>query len=179
MTAATEIYGVLAEFGDAESLTAAARAARGAGYRRLDAYSPIPIENLAEDLGRQPSGLPLVTFVGGFLGGLSSYALQYYVAVIANPLNVGGRPLHSWPAYVPIVFETTILGAALAAVLGMLALNGLPRPHHPLFNVPEFKLASRDRFFLCLEARDPQFDLEQAQQFLRGLSPRGLWEVPL
>jgi ActD protein len=179
MTSTTDLYGVLAEFGDAASLAAAARAARAAGFRRFDAYSPIPLEDLEDTLPATPGRLPLLTFVGGLLGGLGGYALQYYVAVIANPLNVGGRPLHSWQAYVPVIFEMTILGASLAAVLGMLALNGLPRPHHPLFNVPEFKLASRDRFFLCVEARDPQFDLEKARQFLASLSPRGLWEVPL
>jgi hypothetical protein len=179
MTVASDLYGVLAEFGDPESLVDAARAVRAAGYRRFDAYSPIPLEGLEDELGEQPGRLPLLTFVGGLLGGIGGYWLQYYVAVIANPLNVGGRPLHSWQAYVPVVFETTILGAALAAVLGMLALNGLPRPHHPLFNVPEFKLASRDRFFLCVEARDSQFDLERVRQFLTSLAPRGLWEVPL
>ncbi len=178
MSAATELYGLLAEFGDPASLAAAARAAREAGYTRIDAYSPIPIEDLAADLGRQPTRLPILTFVGGLLGGIAGYALQYYVSVVAYPLNVGGRPLHSWPAFVPVVFEMTILGAALTTVLGMLALNGLPRPHHPLFNVPEFKLASRDRFFLCVEARDPQFDLPRVRQFLESLAPRGLWEVP-
>lgn len=179
MTATTDLYGVLAEFGDPASLVDAARAARAAGYRRIDAYSPIPLEDLEDDINSQPGRLPALTFIGGLSGGLAGYALQYYVAVVAYPLNVGGRPPHSWQAYVPVVFEMTILGAALAAVLGMLALNGLPRPHHPLFNLPEFKLASRDRFFLCVEARDPQFDLERVRRFLQGLAPRGLWEVPL
>ena len=179
MPTSDDIYGVLAEFGDPESLAAAARAAKGAGYKRIDAYSPIPIEGLAGDLGREPSGLPLLAFVGGSLGAAAGYALQYYVSVIAYPLNVGGRPLHSWPAFVPVIFEMTIFAAALTIVLGMLALNGLPRPHHPLFNVPEFKLASRDKFFLCVEARDLKFDLEGVRQFLAGLGPREMWEVPL
>jgi hypothetical protein len=179
MSPPQDIYGVLAEFGDPASLSAAARAAKDAGYKRIDAYSPIPIEGLAGDLGREPSGLPLLAFVGGLLGAAGGYALQYYVSVIAYPLNVGGRPLHSWPAFVPVIFEMTIFAAALTIVLGMLALNGLPRPHHPLFNVPEFKLASRDKFFLCVEARDLKFDLEGVRQFLAGLGPREMWEVPL
>jgi len=156
----------------------AAEAAYRAGYRRLDAYSPMPIEGLAAAVGKTTTRLPLIALLGGIAGGIGGYALQYYVALITYPLNVGGRPLHSWPAFIPATFETTVLGAATAIVLGMLALNGLPRPHHPLFNVEAFKLASRDRFFLCLEASDPLFDLEITTKFLEDLAPRGLWEVP-
>jgi ActD protein len=144
MAEAPDIYGLLAEFGDAESLRSAAAAATAAGYRRVDAFTPMPVEGLAEALGKTYTRIPAITFLGGLVGGISGYALQYYVAVIAYPLNVGGRPLHSWPAFIPVTFEMTVLCAALAAVLGMLALNGLPRPHHPLFNIDEFKLASRD-----------------------------------
>jgi len=178
MATASDIYGLLAEFKDPAALTEAARAAHGAGYRRMDAYTPIPVEGLSQALGMTHTRLPMVTFFGGLLGALAGYALQYYVSALAYPLNIGGRPLHSWPAFIPVVFETTVLGAALTAVLGMLAFNGLPRPHHPLFNVPEFKLASRDRFFLCIEARDRQFDVERTRDFLERLSPQQLWEVP-
>lgn len=178
MSAPANIYGLLAEFGDAETVRKAAESARLAGYRRLDAYSPMPVEGLAAAVGKTSTRLPFIALMGGILGGLSGYALQYYVSVISYPLNVGGRPLHSWPAFIPATFETTVLGAALATVLGMLALNGLPRPHHPLFNIEEFKLASRDRFFLCIEAVDPLFDLEVTTSFLDDLSPRALWEVP-
>ena len=178
MATASDTYGLLAEFPDPAALTEAAQAAHAAGYRRMDAYTPIPVEGLSQALGMTHTRLPAAIFLGGLLGGLAGYALQYWVAVDAYPLNIGGRPLHSWPAFIPVVFETTVLGAALTAVLGMLAFNGLPRPHHPLFNVPEFKLASRDRFFLCIEARDRQFDLDQTRDFVEGLAPRQLWEVP-
>jgi hypothetical protein len=177
MNTASDLYGVVAEFQDPESLVAAARAARAAGYRRFDAYSPIPLEDINEAIG-ETSRLPWITFFGGLFGGLGGYALEYYVAVIAYPLNIGGRPLHSWPAFIPVTFECTVLGASLAAVLGMLALNGLPRPHHPLFNVDQFKLASRDKFFLCIEARDPAFEALKVLHFLEQLAPRGVWEVP-
>lgn len=160
------IYGVLGEFPTAEHLTAAAHAAREAGYRRMDAYSPFPVEGLADALGARRSRLPLIVLIGGICGGLIGYLMQYYMVVVSYPLNIGGRPLHTWPAFVLVTFELTILGAALSAVLGMLALNGLPRPYHPLFNVPEFNLASQNRFFLCIEATDPQFDVPNASDFL-------------
>jgi hypothetical protein len=171
------LYGLLAEFVDSHALIEATRHARTAGYRRIDAFSPFPVEALEEALALPPSRLPWLVMLGGVVGGLSGYALQYWVSVIEYPLNIGGRPLHSWPAFIPVTFETTILGAALTAVLGMLALNGLPMPYHPLFNAPQFGLASRDRFFLCIEASDPQFDLEQTRQFLSELHPREVIEV--
>jgi len=173
-----ELYGLLAEFEHPHELLAAAATARDAGYRRVEAYSPIPLEGMTEALGTVPTQLPRLTLLGGLLGAAVGYALQYWVAVIEYPLNVGGRPLHSWPAFLPIVFELAVLGASLTAVLGMLALNGLPRPHHPLFAVPEFRLASRDRFFLCIEARDAKFDLDQTRSFLSELHPKSLIEVP-
>jgi len=178
MAAGADIHGLLAEFPDPDALSAAASAAHAAGYRRMDAFTPIPVEGLSEALGIKHTRLPLVTLLGGLFGAAAGYALQYYVSVVAYPLNIGGRPLHSWPAFIPVVFETTVLGAALTAVLGMLAASGLPRPHHPLFNVPEFKLASRDRFFLCIEARDPAFDAIATRDFLERLSPKQVWEVP-
>jgi len=171
------LYGLVAEFDNPTALVAAANAARLEGYRQLDAYSPIPIEELHDAIGFHHTRLPLIVLIGGLVGGLGGYALQYWASVSAYPLNVGGRPFHSWPQFIPVTFETTILGAALAAVLGMLALNGLPMPYHPIFNAPRFALASRNRFFLCIEARDPKFDRDATQRFLEGLEPRGVSEV--
>jgi hypothetical protein len=160
------LYGLLGEFASAEQLLHAAKRAADEGYRRVDAYSPLPIEGMSEAIGFHGTRLPLIVLIGGIAGGLLGYGMQYYMAVVSYPLNIGGRPLHSWPAFIPVTFELTILGAALAAVLGMLALNGLPRPHHPLFNVPEFSLATQSRFFLCLEATDPLFDLDASAALL-------------
>lgn len=156
----------MAEFANPESVLGAAQRAFAAGYRHMDAYTPFPVDGLAEAIGFRRTGLPLIVLLGGIAGGLGGYALQYWVSVLAYPLNIGGRPLHSWPAFVVVTFELTILVAALAAVLGMLALNGLPKPYHPVFNVPRFALASEDRFFLCIEATDPQFESEQTRRFL-------------
>ena len=164
-------YGLLAEFDDATSLVAAAANARDAGYRSMDAYSPFPIEELHHALGSHQTKLPLIVLIGGLVGCLGGYALQYWASVIAYPVNIGGKPLHSWPAFIPVTFECTILVAALSCVLGMLALNGLPQPYHPVFNVPRFALASRNRFFLCIEATDPKFDVEDTKRFLETLSP--------
>ena len=171
------IYGVIAEFADPNTLLTATRRAHEEGYRRMDAYTPFPIEELSEALGHRHTRLPVIVLIGGILGGLGGYLLQYWTTVIDYPLNVGGRPLHSWPAFIVPTFEMTILGAALAAVLGMLALNKLPMPHHPVFNVPRFALASRDRFFLCIEAADPKFDLEDTANFLRSLGAREVSDV--
>src|SRR5436853_6973341 len=166
------IYGLLAEFDDPNALVAATRSAYHQGYRRMDAYSPFPIEELHEALGERESALPLIVLLGGLFGCAGGYGLQYWVSAIAYPVNVGGRPFHSWPAFIPVTFECTILVAALSAVLGMLALNRLPMPYHPVFNVPRFALASRNRFFLCIEAKDPRFDLEKTRRFLETLNPR-------
>jgi hypothetical protein len=162
---------LLAEFDDPTSLVAAAANARDAGYRCMDAYSPFPIEELHHALGSHSTKLPMIVLSGGLVGCFGGYALQYWASAIAYPLNVAGKPLHSWPAFIPVTFECTILGAALSAVLGMLALNGLPMPYHPVFNVPRFALASRNRFFLCIEAKDPKFDVEDTRRFLETLSP--------
>jgi ActD protein len=169
---ASAIYGLMAEFDDPGALVAAAHKAHEEGYRRLDAYSPFPIEELHEALGMHHTRLPLIVLIGGLLGCGGGYALQYWASAIAYPLNVAGKPLHSWPAFIPVTFECTILGAALSAVFGMLALNGLPQPYHPVFNVARFALASRNRFFLCIEARDKKFDLAETRRFLEGLEPR-------
>jgi hypothetical protein len=176
--APAELYGLLAEFSDSDALLNAVRAASAAGYRQMNAYTPFPLEGLSEALGQKRSRLPLVVLLGGIAGGGLAYFMMYYASVISYPINVGGRPLHSWPAFIPITFELTVLGASFAAFLGMLGLNGLPHPHHPLFAVPEFSLASRNRFFLCIEARDPLFHTEQTRRFLEGLAD-SVHEVPL
>jgi Protein of unknown function (DUF3341) len=166
------IYGLMAEFDDPSSLVAAAERAHREGYRCMDAYSPFPIEELHEALGSRHTRLPLIVLIGGLCGCIGGYSLQYWSSVIAYPLNIGGKPLHSWPAFIPVTFECTILVAALSAVLGMLALNRLPQPYHAVFNVPRFALASRNRFFLCIESIDPKFDLERTREFLGTLGPR-------
>jgi len=171
------IYGLLAEFDDPNSLVVATERAHREGYRRMDAYSPFPIEELHEALGGRPSRLPLIVLIGGLIGCAGGYALQYWVSTMAYPLNIGGRPFHSWPAFIPVTFECTILAAALTAVLAMLGLNGLPMPYHPVFSVPRFALATRNRFFLCIEARDAKFDLDGTRRFLESLSPREVTTV--
>ena len=171
------LYGILAEFESAESLLAAAHGAHAAGYRQMDAYSPYHVEGLTQALGFRATRLPWLVLAGGIVGGISGYLFQVYGNAINYPYNVGGRPLHSWPMFVPVTFELTILCAALAAVLGMLALNGLPRPHHPLFNAERFALASRDRFFLCIEARDPNFEESTARSFLESVAAKEIETV--
>jgi molybdopterin-containing oxidoreductase family membrane subunit len=171
-------YGLLAEFDNAKDLVIAAARARDAGYRHMDAYSPFPIEDLPEALGQRPTKLPLVVLIGGVLGGLTGFLLQYVTSVYNYPLNVGGRPLNSWPMFIPVTFECTVLGASLAAVVGMLTMNGLPMPYHPLFHVERFALASRDRFFLCIRAADRKFNLEATRKFLAGLGAKEVTEVP-
>lgn len=174
---AARLYGLMAEFEDPTALVDAARAAREAGFTQLDAYSPFPIEALTEALDLHDRKLPAVVLGGGILGGLAGYALCYWCSVIEYPLNVGGKPFHSAPAFIVPTFETTILFAAFAAVFGMLALNGLPMPYHPVFNAPRFALASRDRFFLCIEAKDPKFDHDETWAFLTKLGPRVVVDV--
>ena len=171
------IYGLMAEFETPSSLVAAARAARERGYRKLDAYTPFPIEELSDALHLHKNKLPLIVLLGGIAGGALGYLLQYYVTVVYFPINIAGRPLHSWPAYIIITFEMTILVAAISAVLGLFALCGLPMPYHPTFNVPRFVQASRNRFFLCIEATDPLFDHDKTIDFLETLEPREVSEV--
>ena len=171
------IYGVIAEFDNPSDLVRAARAAREKGYRKLDAYTPFPVEELSDALHLHKNRLPMIVLIGGIVGGLAGYLLQYYVTVVYFPINIAGRPLHSWPAYIIITFELTILFAAISTVLGLLGLCGLPMPYHPVFNVPRFALASRNRFFLCIEATDPLFDRDRTCSFLETLEPREVSEV--
>ena len=171
------IYGLMAEFETPEKILEAALRTHAAGYRRIDAFTPIPVEGLAEAVGFDWTSLPIVVFIGGLLGGSTGFTMCWYANVISFPLNVGGKPLNSWPMWIPITFELTILGAALSAVFGMLAMNGLPTPYHPVFNVSRFALASTDRFFLCIKARDKNFDRNRTKVFLEELKPNGVFEI--
>ncbi|MEP7097281.1 MAG: DUF3341 domain-containing protein [Dokdonella sp.] len=170
-------YGLIAEFADDRALVDAAKRAHAEGYRNIDAYAPFSVEGLSEALGFRKDRVALIALLGGVLGGASVYFLQWYTAVIDYPINSGGRPLHSWPAFIPATFEMTVLGAALAAFFGMLILNGLPKLYHPIFNAPGFDLASRDRFFLCIESRDPRFEMQETRQFLERLAPLKVAEI--
>jgi hypothetical protein len=172
------LYGVIAEFTDPASLLNAAHATHEAGYREIDAFSPFPIHGLAEAIGFHKSRLSLIVLVMGLLGGFGGFFMCWYANVVTYPWNIGGRPLNSWPAWIPITFECTILLAALGAVFGMLALNGLPMPYHPVFNLRRFDQASRDKFFLVIQSRDPKFDLSEVRDFLDALNPREVTDVP-
>jgi hypothetical protein len=171
------LHGLVAEFENPNTLVTATRRAVQEGYHRLDAYTPFPIEELHEALGIHHTRVPLIVLVCGLIGCASGFGLAYWVSAIAYPLNIGGRPLNSWPAFIPVTFEMTVLFAAFGAVLGMLVLNRLPMPYHPIFNAPRFALATRDRFFLCIEADDPKFDLDATRRFLESFSPREVTEV--
>jgi hypothetical protein len=174
----TPIYGIMAEFQTAEEILSATRQAHAAGYRDMDAYTPYPVEGLATELGLPRTRVPFVVLLAGIVGAAAGFFMQYWSMAVDYPFNSGGKPLNSWPAFVPVAFELMVLVAALAALLGMLFLNGLPRPHHPVFNVPSFARASQDRFFLCIEATDSQFDRDSTKTFLGGLAPLEVAEVP-
>jgi hypothetical protein len=171
------LYGLLAEFSGADALSDATRTVLQNGYRHVEAYSPFPIEDLGAMLGADERGIARWTFYGGIAGGIGAYFLQWYSAVVDYPINVGGRPLHSWPAFIPITFEMAVLGAAVAAIAGMLRRSGLPRLRHPLFAARDFELASRNRFFLVIKSDDKQFDIETTQKFLQSLQPLRIGEV--
>jgi hypothetical protein len=173
----TAIYGLMAEFSDPDALLAAARRASDEGFQKMDAYTPFPVEGLAEAIGFQRTRVPLIVLIGGLIGCGGGFLLQYWISVIDYPINIGGRPLNSWPSFIPVTFELTILLAALSAVFGLLALNGLPMPYHPVFNVDRFELASRNRFFLCIEAADPKFDPQGTRSFLEGTGAEGVYDV--
>jgi len=173
------LYGVMAEFGAVEKLLHAARQARDAGYKRMEAYTPFPIEELTEALGKPHTRLQNLVLFCGAMGGLCGFMMQYYLCVVDYPMNIAGRPLNSWPMFVPVTYELTILCAAFGAFLGMLISNGLPMPYHPVFNVPQFSRAQIDRFFLCIEADDPKFDATVTKQFLQDLGALSVSEAPL
>jgi hypothetical protein len=171
------LYGIMAEFDNPTDLVAAARRTYEAGYRRINGYSPFPIEELSEAIGFTHTSLPLLVLIGGIVGALGGFFLQYWVEVIEYPINVGGKPFNSWPAFIPVTFECTVLCAAFAAVFGMLALNKLPQPYHPVFNAPNFALATRDSFFLVIEASDRKFEHDEVMRFMKSLEPKDLIDV--
>jgi hypothetical protein len=173
-----KIYGLLAEFSDPEDLIAAAKRAHAQGYRQMDAYTPFPVHGLSDAVGFKRTKLPIIVLCGGLFGAIGGFSMQYFANKYHYPINIGGRPLNSWPAFIVPTFECTILFSAFSAVLGMLALNGLPQPYHPLFNVPAFELASRSHFFLCIEVGDPKFDLETTRRFLEESRPNSVSVVP-
>jgi hypothetical protein len=172
-TAEPRVHGLMAEFLDAEGVLSATRSAREEGYRHMDAYTPYTVEGLAAELGMHRSRLPSVVLIGGLVGAAVGFFMQYYSMAVDYPFNSGGKPINSWPAFIPVTFELLVLVASLTAFFSMLLLNGLPRPHHPIFNEPRFARASQDRFFLCIEATDPRFDARQTADFLAGLEPHG------
>ncbi|HTU40263.1 MAG TPA: DUF3341 domain-containing protein [Candidatus Aquilonibacter sp.] len=172
------IYGIMVEFDTPTALLEAARRTYQAGYKKIDAYSPFPIEGLAEEIGFHHDAVALVVLICGIIGGLTGYLLQYWCDAVSYPINVGGRPYNSWPAFIVITFELTILFGGVSALLGMLALNGLPMPYHPVFNVPRFAMASKDRFFLIVFSSDKKYDPAGTRAFLEGLQPRSISEVP-
>ena len=170
------IYGLVAEFDGPTELVEAARQVKERSYTRFEAYSPYAIKDL-DEIVPGVNLVPPIVLLGGFVGAATAWAMQYYIAAIDYPINVGGRPLYSWPSFIPILFELTVLFAGCSAFFGTLALCGFPRPHFPLFNLPEFAHASSNRFFLCIEKRDPNYSLEFTAQLLRDLHPIGVWEV--
>lgn len=173
-----QLYGVMAQFDDVDSLLTAARKVRDAGYTRTDAYTPFPVHGLDDALGVRKTILPAIVLSGGILGGLTGFGMQYFAWVIHYPINIAGKPPNSWPAFIPITFEVTVLFASLAAVVGMLALNGLPSPYHPTFHVKNFERASDDLFFLCIESEDPKFDKDEARRFLSSVGAAEVTDVP-
>jgi hypothetical protein len=172
------LFGVMGEFSSVKKLQHAAEAASKAGFSVMDAYSPFPIEGLAELMGKKRTRLPRLVFIGGVTGLITGLALQIFTTVVDYPMNIGGRPLLSLPSFVPVSYELTILLASLSAAIGMLVINGFPEPHHPLFNVKDFEKASRDGFFLCIESGDPKFDASQVGQFLKGAGAEKVYDVP-
>jgi hypothetical protein len=173
------LHGVMAEFDTADALVSAGRRAYAEGYRKMDAYSPFPIEALDEAIGIPHTILPWLVFFGGLFGGMAGYGLEYWVSAVNYPVIIGGKPFHSWPNFIPVWFETTVLGASLTAVIGMLGLNGLPQPYHPVFNIENFREhGQKDKFYLVVESTDPRFNVQQIKSFFGGLNATNVWEVP-
>ena len=172
------VYGLMAEFERPEELVKAAHRAYSAGFRKMEGYSPMPVEGLSEAIGFKRHFVSLVVLFGGLTGCIGGFTLMYWIATIAYAHNIAGHPMNSWPAFIPPTFECTVLLAALSAVIGMFAMNGLPQPYHPVFNVQQFsERASRDRFFLVIEAEDPLFDIQQTRGFMQELEPLGVFDV--
>jgi hypothetical protein len=171
------LYGLMAEFEDPQQLLKAVRTARGEGYRNMETYTPFAVDEVSAELDHGRGWIPAIVLLGGIVGATGGFFMQWYAMAISYPLNIGGRPLWSWPSFIPITFELTVLGAALFGALGMLAVNGLPQPYHPVFNVERFSLATQSRFFLCVEATDPYFDRERTRALLDRLRPREVFEV--
>ena len=174
----TGTYGLMAEFDNVNDVVTAARRVYGAGYRKIDAYSPFPLEELSEAIGFHKNGVALVCLIGGLLGGSAAFALQWWINNVGYPVNIGGRPLNSWPSFIIVTFEMTILFSGLSAVFGMLALNGLPMPYHPVFNVPQFERVTKDHFFIVIFSSDKNYDAAQTRKFLEDLGPISVAEVP-
>ena len=174
----TPLYGLMAEFDTPKDVLRATRRAQRAGYRVMDAYTPYPVKGLASALESQRTRVPFVILICGVVGAGVGFLMQWYTMASDYRFNVGGRPPNSWPVYLPIAFEVMVLVASLAAILGMLLLNGLPRPHHPVFNVRRFVEASQERFFLCIEATDPKYDRQETEQFLVSSGAKAVMEVP-
>lgn len=172
-----KLYGVVAEFADSDAVLKAAEAAHAAGYRTMDAYSPVPVHGLDEALGRKRSRLPWLVFCGGITGCAAGFGMQVFFSDVYYPWNIGGRPTISWPAFIPITFECTILFSALTAVFGMFGLNGLPKPYNPIFNTPNFDRSTMDRYFLCIEAKDSKFNEVEVTSFLQGQGPEAVNSV--
>lgn len=173
------VYGLIAEFEDAHDIVHAAHEVYDEGYRKMDAYTPLPVEGLPEALGFKDMYVPSMMLVAGIAGGLLAFFGIYYLLAYEYPMNVGGRPIFAWPMFLPITFELTVLLSALTGIFGMFAINGLPQPYHPVFDAPDFSRASSDRFFLCIEAKDPQFDLVETRRFLEGLGASRVSEIEL
>ena len=172
------LFGLAASFDSPEAVLDAAKKVFAAGYRRTEGYTPHSVEGLAEALGFARTGVPLIVFVGGIVGAIGGYFMLWYANVVSYPWNIGGKPPNSWPAFIPITFELTVLGASLLALFGMLILNGLPSPYHPMFRAPTFELASQTQYFICIEVADPQFGIERTKEFLESLGPIAVVEVP-
>lgn len=177
MSTNENVYGLMAEFSGEKEILSATRSAYEYGFRKMDAFTPFPVDGLSQMLGQKNSVVPMIVFLCGLGGGLGGYFMEWYAMAISYPINVGGRPLNSWPMFIPITFEMTILSGALGAIIGMLVLNKLPEPHHPVFDAAHFERASTDKFFLCIEATDPKFDLVSTRRFLETLKPECIAEV--